>query len=236
MTNHSKGICQKKEGSIQLRTVLSSLFLMMAILTAIPLRSQSEKDSTTSVYSADNNTYAKMLDYSRPNKNHQLLADLVGSWTFKGRHFDWTDSITNTVSLEYSGKLERKSFANGRFFISDVISDGTLEMPIQDGKMIESKFHGLELEGYDNVKQKFVRTTIGNHLNSGMILYEGIYDPGNKTITFDSSFETIPGMVTKDHFLFIFVDKDNYKWEYYQDDHGKYRLGSEISFTRVKGS
>jgi hypothetical protein len=109
-----------------------------------------------------------------------------------------------------------------------------LEMPIQDGKMKETKFHGLEIEGYDNVKQKFVRNTIGNHLNSAILLYEGIYDPAAKTITFDSEFEPVPGMKTKDHFLFIFLDNDHYKWEYYQDENGKYRLGSEIDFIRAK--
>jgi hypothetical protein len=41
-------------------------------------------------------------------------------------------------------------------------------------------------------------------------------------------------MKTKDHFLFIFLDNDHYKWEYYQDENGKYRLGSEIDFIRAK--
>jgi hypothetical protein len=41
-------------------------------------------------------------------------------------------------------------------------------------------------------------------------------------------------MKTKDHFLFIFLDNDHYKWEYYQDENGKYRKGSELDFTRVK--
>ncbi len=51
--------------------------------------------------------------------------------------------------MEYSGTIVRKSFANGRYFIVDVTSDGKLEMPIQDGKMKEVKFQGIEIEGYD---------------------------------------------------------------------------------------
>jgi hypothetical protein len=211
-----------------------SLMLMMSIIfLTIPVLAQTEEDTTVSVYSANDDTYAQMLDYSRPGKYHQLLADLVGTWTFKGRHFEWVDSVTSKVALEYSGKVERKSFANGRFFISEVTSDGTLEMPIQDGKMKEAKFQGLEIEGYDNVKQKFVRNTIGNYLNSAILLYEGSYDSATKTITFDSEFEPVPGMKTKDHFLFIFLDNDHYKWEYYQDENGKYRKGSEIEFTKA---
>ena len=216
-----------------LKTGPSVILMIVAVFLTIPVLAQTEKDTTVSVYSANDDTYTQMLDYSRPGKYHQLLADLVGNWTFKGRHFEWVDSVNSKVALEYSGKVERKPFANGRFFISEVTSDGTLEMPIQDGKMKETKFQGLEIEGYDNVKQKFVRNTIGNHLNSAILLYEGIYDPATKTITFDSEFEPVPGMKTKDHFLFIFLDNDHYKWEYYQDENGKYRKGSEIDFTRV---
>lgn len=201
---------------------------------APPLIAQKNKDTTTSVYSAPEDIYAKMLDFSRPGKYHQLLADLVGKWTFKGRHFEWTDSVTSKISLEYSGSLIRESFANGRYFIVNVISDGKLEMPIQDGKMMETKFQGLEIEGYDNVKRKFVRSSIGNHLNSFIATSEGSYDSTTRTITFDSEYESVPGMKTKDHFRFIFIDKDNYKWEYDQEEKGKYRRGSEIEFARIK--
>lgn len=210
------------------------LGIVAAFITS-PVFAQTSKDSITSAYSAPEDTYNKMLDYSRPGKYHQLLADIVGTWTFKGRHFDWVDSVTTKVSLEYSGTIVRESFANGRYFVVNVTSDGTLEMPIQDGKMQVSKFHGMDIEGFDNVKNKFIKTSIGNHLYSSIIVSEGTYDAATKTITFDSEFEPIPGMKTKDHFLFIFIDKDHYRWEYYQQEKGKYRKGSEIEFTRVKG-
>lgn len=50
-----------------------------------------------------------------------------------------------------------------------------------------------------------------NHLNSAILLYEGIYDPATKTITFDAELEPVPGMKTKDHFLFKFLDHDHYE-------------------------
>ncbi|MCG2613517.1 DUF1579 domain-containing protein [Terrimonas sp. NA20] len=214
----------------------SSLSFLIMIAAFIPgaLPAQTNKDTTTSVYSASEDTYKQMLDYSRPGKYHQLLADLVGRWIFKGRHFEWTDSVTSKVSLEYSGTVVRESFANGRYFIVNVTSDGKLEMPVQEGKMKEVKFQGFEIEGYDNVKKKFVRSSIGNHLNSFIAASEGAYDSTTRTITFDSEFEPIPGMKTKDHFRFIFIDTDHYKWEVDQEEKGKYRRGSEIEFTRVK--
>lgn len=219
--------------NIVLKIFFAFVLIVVSVLFTAPLFAQKNSDTTISVYSATDNTYNQMLDYSRPGKYHQLLADLAGTWIFKGRHYDWVDAVTSKVSLEFSGTIVRTSFANGRYFVVNVTSDGTLEMPVQDGKMIAAKFQGIELEGYDNVKMKFVRSSIGNHLNSGIVASEGVYDSTKKTITFDSEVEPIPGMKTKDHLLFIFVDYDHYKWEYYQDEKGKYRKGTEIDFTRV---
>jgi len=217
-----------------LKIYSSTLLVVAAAFFASPLVAQKSSDTTTSVYSAGADTFNQMLDYSRPGKHHQLLADLVGTWTFKGKHYDWVDSVTSKVSLEFGGSIARESFAHGRYFVVNVISEGegTLEMPVQDGKMIKTKFHGLEIEGYDNVKKKFVKTSIGNHLNSSIIVSEGVYDSTKKTITFYSDVEPIPGMKIHDRLLYIFIDKNHYKWEVYQEEKGKYRKGSEIDFTR----
>ena len=220
----------------RIRTALRT-FIIMFMATAIFSQTsvaQTKADSSASVYSAPDDTYKQMIDYSRPGKFHQLLGDIAGKWTFKGKHFQWVDSVTSKVSLEFSGSLERKAFANGRYFIVDVTSDGTLEMPVQDGKMKVVKFQGVEIEGYDNVKQKFIRTSIGNHLLSGIPVTEGVYDAAKKTITFNSEVEMVPGLKTKEHFDFILQDKDHYKWNYYNEENGKMRLGTEIIFTRVR--
>ncbi len=227
-----KALISKVKPNNSLKAFSLVMLVAASLLLTCPLFAQTTKDTTTTVYSAANDTYSQMLDYSRPGKYHQLFADLVGTWTFKGRHFDWVDSVTSKVALEYSGTVRRESFANGRYFVVNVIGDGKLEMPIQDGKMKEIQYHGIDIEGYDNVKRKFVKSSVGNHLYSSIVVSEGTYDSMTKTITFDSEFESIPGMKTKDHLLFIFIDKDHYKWEYYQDEKGKYRKGSEIDFTR----
>lgn len=220
------------------KTFLSVMFIILgSTLAGNQTFAQENKDSTTTEEEAfrqmEENSYKQMVEYSRPGKNHQLLADLVGTWTFKGRHLSWLDSVNSTTSMEYSGTIVRKSFAHGRFFVVDVISDGMLEMPIQDGKMKEVKFQGIEIEGYDNVKKKYIKTTIGNHFGSGIPVIEGVYDPSTRAITFDFEMELAPGMKTKDHFLLIFIDNDHYKFEYFHDQNGKYRLESEINFTRV---
>jgi hypothetical protein len=231
-TTDFKVLIPKVQHGNLLNTCSSFIVIVATIFFASPLVAQKSSDTTTSVYSAGADTFNQMLDYSRPGKYHQLFADLVGTWSFKGKHYDWVDSVTSKVSLEFGGSVVRESFAHGRYFVVHVTSEGTLEMPVQDGKMIETKYQGLEIEGYDNVKKKFVKTTIGNHLNSGILIYEGVFDSTKKTITFDTDFQAVPGLKIHDHTVYIFIDKNHYKWEVYQEEKGKYRKGSEIDFIR----
>lgn len=208
-----------------------SILIIIATLSSIPVFAQGKKDT-----SANGDAGLKqILDYSRPGKYHQLLADLTGSWTFKGSRFDWVDSVTNKVAMELSGSLVRKPYANGRFFIAELTTDGKIQLPIQDGKMIEGYGGAIQTEGYDNVKKKFQISYINNHIGSAINFWEGTYDSTNKTITFDSELEDVPGMKMNIRFIFIFNDKDHYKWEYYIEQNGKYRKTNEITFTRVKG-
>ncbi len=180
-------------------------------------------------------TFNHEIEYSRPGKYHQLLADLVGSWNFKGSHFEWTDSVTSKVAIHLFGTAVRKSFANGRFFIVNMTTGGKIQLPIQDGKMIDGYGKGIQTEGYDNVKNKYQISYINNHLGSDIWNFEGTYDSTIRTITFDGEIELVPGKKTKNHFLFIFIDQDHYKWELDEEENGKYRKASEMNFTRVKG-
>ena len=216
---------------------LSRLFSVLIVMSAffLPPDLYAQKDTAKSIYSENSgDLYAQMLDYSRPTKNHQLMANLVGTWTSKGKHLTWKDSGTSEVSLEFRVTVVRRSFANGRYFISDVTSEGELEMPIQDGKMKTTRFQGHEIEGYDNVKRKYIRCSIGNHFGSGIMVIEGVYDSTANTITFDSEVEMAPGFKTKEHLVHTFQDADHYKWEYYQEDNGKRKLATVIDFERVK--
>ena len=205
--------------------------LFLSALISIAAFAQEKKDS--SVNGGD--PLEQMLDYSRPGKYHQLLAGLTGTFTFKGSHFDWVDSVTSKVVMEIFGTAVRKPFANGRFFITELTTGATLQLPMQDGKMIEGYGSAFQTEGYDNVKNKFQLSYINNHIGSAIAFWEGIYDSTTKAIAFDGEMENVPGMKTKIRFNFIFNDKDHYKWEYYMEQNGKYRKASEMYFTRVEG-
>jgi hypothetical protein len=201
-----------------------------------PVFAQNDKDTVKSNSSANGNDGSNnVLEYSRPGKYHQLLADLVGSWTFKEIGLEWIDSVTSKVVEKISGTVVRKSFAGGRFFFVDATANSKVKMPMQDGKMKEVNFQSNEIEGYDNVKKKFVRTLIFNNMGSAILFFEGTYDSTKRTITYDTEMELAPEMKAKLRIVYIFHDKDHYQYEMYNEQNGKYIKFHEFSFTRVKG-
>ena len=72
---------------------------------------------------------------------------------------------------------------------------GKMQMPGEDGKMKDMQFKGMAVEGYDNVKKKFVSSWIDN-MGTGIQFSEGTYDPASKTFTYTSEMEMMPGMKT----------------------------------------
>ena len=228
-------LIQKVNGSNILKMFSSIMLVMLAAFFTTSVFAQNNKDTATSKSSSNgDDTFNQMIDYSRPGKYHQLLADLVGTWTFKGRHFSGNPD-SNKVVFQFNGTVVRKSFANGRFFIVNTTGNGKLQMPIQNGKMKEVSLQGIITEGYDNVKNKFVQTEISNHLGSDIAFFEGNYDSTTKTITFNGENELVPGMKTKVRELFIILDKNHYTLEYYDDQNGKYVKATEVNYKRVKG-
>jgi hypothetical protein len=134
---------------------------------------QNKNDTAKSNSSSnEDKTLQQIIEYSRPGKYHQLLGDLVGSWKFSGSHFEWVDSVTNKVAVKLFGTVVRKSFANGRYFIVEATTGGKLQLPIQNGKMIEGYGKIFQTEGYNNVKKKFELSYIGNHFGSELAFWE----------------------------------------------------------------
>src|SRR5262245_7649547 len=117
--------------------ILRSIVLItLSISIMAPNFAQSKKDSS-------------MLDYSRPGTYHQLLADLIGTWSFQGKFYsENSNPDSNQVIGEFSGSLVRKPFADGRFFFVE-LTGGKIQMPIRNGKMKEVAAQRFEIEGYD---------------------------------------------------------------------------------------
>jgi Protein of unknown function (DUF1579) len=170
---------------------------------------------------------AKMMELSKLGENHKLLKDLAGNWSYTITM--WMDP--NAPPMKSSGTSVTKPIMEGRFFVTDVT--GKMKMPGPDGKMKDITFKGMGMDGYDNVKKKFV-SSWGDNMGTGIMISEGDYDPANKTFTYTSEFEAIPGMKQKVREVIKVTDKDHHTFEWYEDRGGQEVKTMEINYTRKK--
>jgi len=168
---------------------------------------------------------AMMTELAKPSENHKLMEGLVGTWSYKVK---WWMSPEAAPS-ESTGTSVGRAVMGGRYFISD--HTGKMEMPGPDGKMMEMEFKGMAVEGYDNVKKKFVSTWIDN-MGTGIMNLEGTYDADAKTFTYNGEYEPMPGMKTRMREVIKVTDKNHRTFEFFEDRGGKEVRTMEINYTR----
>lgn len=168
---------------------------------------------------------AKMMELSKLNDNHKLLAAMAGNWSYTVKM--WMDPKGNPS--ESTGTAVRKAVMDGRFVTGDY--SGKFKMPGADGKMKDMNFKGMSMDGYDNVKQKFVSGWVDN-MGTGIMLCEGTYDASTKTFTYTGEFEMMPGMKCKIREVIKNTDKDHMSMEYYEDRGQGEMKSMEINYIR----
>ena len=171
----------------------------------------------------------QMMDLSKLNENHKLLASMDGSWNYTIKF--WMNPDPNAKPEESKGTAVRKSIMDGRYVVMDVT--GKMQMPGEDGKMKDVTFKGMGLEGYDNVKKKFVESWVDN-MGTGIESAEGTYDPGTKTFTYTAEIEPMPGIKQQVRELVKLGDKDHMTLEWYENQGGQEKKTMEINYTRKK--
>jgi hypothetical protein len=171
---------------------------------------------------------AQMMELGKPGENHKLLAEMAGSWTYTMKMM--MDPTTGKPS-ESKGSATRKAIFDGRYFTFDV--SGKFQMPGKDGKPVNMDFKGMAIEGYDNVKKKFISSWIDN-MSTMMMNSEGTYDAATKTFTYMAECEMMPGMRTKMREVIKIVDKDHHTFEMYEDRGTGETKSMEIAYTRKK--
>lgn len=168
----------------------------------------------------------QMMEMAKLNENHKLLADLAGSWTYTVKMM-----APNEPPSTSSGSMTRKPVMNGRFFLGEFT--GSMKMPGADGKMKDFTFKGMSIEGYDNVKQKFVSSWVDN-MGTGILNSEGTYDPAGKTFSYTGEVEPVPGMKLSVHEVIKVTDKNHHVFEWYENRGGQEVKTMEIDYTRKK--
>src|SRR5207245_11473510 len=170
-----------------MKTSTALITILVATLLATPSFAQSPATSpaTASAPSAAQPVTAtgqpNPQEMMKLNENHKLLSSLDGSWNYSIKM--WMNPDPNAKPQESKGTATRKTVMAGRYVMMDV--SGKIQMPGEDGKMKDVQFKGMGLEGYDNVKKKFVGSWIDN-MGTGIEFSEGRYDPATKTFTYTS--------------------------------------------------
>jgi hypothetical protein len=171
----------------------------------------------------------QMAEMSKLNENHKLLAGLAGAWSYNIKF--WMNPDPSAPPQESKGTATTKPVMDGRYFVTDVT--GKMEMPGPDGKKKEFTFKGMGVDGYDNVRQKFVASWIDN-MGTGIEFSEGTYDPATKTFTYSSEIEPVPGKKSQVREVIKIVDNNHHSFEWYENQGGQERKTMEISYTRKK--
>jgi Protein of unknown function (DUF1579) len=169
----------------------------------------------------------QMMEMSKLNENHKLLSSLDGNWNFTTKM--WMNPDPNAKPQESKGTATRKTVMGGRYVMMDVT--GKMQMPGEDGKMKDMQFKGMGLEGYDNVKKKFVASWVDN-MGTGIEFSEGTYDPATKTLTYTSEIEPMPGTKTPVREVIKIADNNHMSLEWYENHGGQEKKTMEIAYTR----
>lgn len=175
---------------------------------------------------------AQMMELAKPGENHKTLERFVGSWTYRVKYW-LTPEKTNVPPIESSGTTVTKSTMGGRYFISE--HNGQMQIPGPDGTMQSMPFSGMAVQGYDNVKRKFVASWIDNGGTSIMML-EGTFDADANTLTYVADYEPMPGMKTKVREAITMTDQNHHTMTWFEHRGDKEVKTMEITYTRSGGA
>lgn len=209
---------------LNLKSILVILNVAFAGIFLAPV-AVAQEQSSTGAPSPGADDMAKMMELAKPGENHHLLAGLVGTWNYKMKFW----MTPGAPPVEASGTATRKPTLDGHYFILD--SAAKMQMPGPDGKMMDVNFKGMAIEGYDNVKQKFVSTWIDN-MGTSIVMSEGAYDPATKTFTYHYDEEAVPGMKTQVRQTIKILDQDHHVYDWYEMRGGAEVKTMELSCTR----
>ena len=161
---------------------------------------------------------AKWQAYASPNDNHRVLDPLVGTWSHVVTWWMTPDSQPEMSQ----GMTETQWVMGGRFLRHAAM-----------GTSMGQAFEGMGFTGFDNGKQIY-QTIWMDNMGTGMVLGEGTYDPGTKTLTDRGRF-TDPMIGQRSYRgVITFVDDVHYRYEMYvADRNGKEFRMMEIVYTRT---
>ena len=156
--------------------------------------------------------------YASPNDNHKMLDPLVGTWSHVAKWWMTPDSQPETSK----GTSETKWVMGGRYL-----------QHAAKGMSMGQPFEGMGITGFDNGRQTY-QTIWMDNMGTGMMIGEGTYDPGKKTLTDQGRF-TDPMIGQRSYRgVITLIDDDHHSYEMYVADENsiEFRM-MEILYTRT---
>ena len=108
---------------------------------------------------------------AQPGEPHKLFAAIAGSYTTHTK--EWMEP--GKPPTEADGTAESKMLLDGRFLYQEY-----------HGSMMGQPFHGIGIDGYDNMTKKYVTAWIDS-MGTGIFIMEGTASADGKTITLKGS-------------------------------------------------
>jgi hypothetical protein len=192
-----------------------------------PATSSTTTSTSTSAQPSDAEMMKQMMELSKPGENHKILASLAGNWSYNVTMW----MAPNAPPTKSTGTAVRKVIMDGRYVSGEY--NGKMQMPGADGKPKDMHFIGMSMDGYDNVKKKFVSGWVDN-MGTGIMLSEGTYDPATKTLTYTGEYEGVPGMKSKVREVIKLTDATHQTMEYYEDRGQGEMKSMEITYSKTK--
>ncbi len=158
-------------------------------------------------------------EYMEPGAMHKMMASWDGEWDEEITHWmepgaEGTQSKATCVTKSLMGGRYSESRHTGNFF----------GMP----------FEGIGVLAYDNAKKVFVSTWVDN-MGTGVMIMEGKWDPGTKTITFKGkATDPMTGKDMEMRETFRIVDDNKQVMEMFTVIDGKEFKNMELTLTRKK--
>ena len=203
----------------------SRIVMMVAVvhlgLASVGYTAGNDNQAGSHGQSMDAATQAMMAawqKYASPNDNHKILDPLVGTWSHVVTWWMTPDSQPEMSN----GTSETKWVMGGRY-LRQAVKDTSMDQP----------FEGMGFTGFDNGRQTY-QTIWMDNMGTGMMIGEGTYDPGKKTLTDHGRF-TDPMIGQRSYRgVITFVDDVHYRYELYvADKNGKEFRMMEIVYTRT---
>ena len=193
------------------RTV--TLIGLCMIMAGSPVLAKDKKSAEPDMQ-AMMDTYKKL---ATPGEPHKQLASLAGSWTTHTK--SWMDP--NKPPTESTGTAEMKVLLDGRFLQQEFT-----------GEMMGQPFSGIGIDGYDNLRKKYVTTWIDT-MGTGIFSMEGTASADGKTITLKGQHAEAGGGQMTHRALWKMLDNNTQVFEMYgTHKHGKEMKMMEITYTR----